>query len=178
MVLVNAANPKGQRIDCSSIPVKFKDGAEHFVSVIRGEIEVDPLCGLELNILVQEVSTAGYQSIREKREIALSWTKWISASAPVFFVGREHAFAPPAGELPLMSPTATLESVRRAGAIGQEPSLTVCSLAPQPEPPDAPVPASLCGRWAPQSASGSSLVRPEKRQPCTSGGLSCLSSPK
>jgi hypothetical protein len=44
--------------------------------------------------------------------------------------------------------------------------------------PDAPVPASLCGRWAPQGASGSSLVRPEKRQPCTSGQLSCLSPPK
>jgi predicted dehydrogenase len=72
VVLVNAAHPKGKRIDCSNVPVKFKDGAEHFVSVIRGESEVDPLCRLDLNILVQEVSTAGYQSIREKREIALS----------------------------------------------------------------------------------------------------------
>ncbi|GGC48163.1 hypothetical protein GCM10011400_39310 [Paraburkholderia caffeinilytica] len=34
-----------------------------------------------------------------------------------------------------MSPTAALESVRRAGAIGQKPSLTVCSLAPQPQRP-------------------------------------------
>ena len=72
VVLVNAAHPKGKRIDCSTVPVKFKDGAEHFVSVIRGESEVDPLCRLDLNILVQEVSTAGYQSIREKREITLS----------------------------------------------------------------------------------------------------------
>lgn len=72
VVLVNAEFPKGKRIDCSKLPVKFKDGAEHFVAVIRGESEVDPLCSLELNILVQEVSTAGYQSIREKCEIALT----------------------------------------------------------------------------------------------------------
>ena len=72
VVLVNAANPNGKRIDCSNIPVKFKDGAEHFISVIRGETTVDPLCRLDLNILVQEVSTAGYQSIREKREISLA----------------------------------------------------------------------------------------------------------
>ncbi len=71
VVLVNAEAPKGRRIDCSGVPVKFKDGAEHFISVIRGESEVDPLCSLDLNILVQEVSTAGYQSIREKREITL-----------------------------------------------------------------------------------------------------------
>jgi hypothetical protein len=49
--------------------------------------------------------------------------------------GRERAFAPPAGKLPLRSPTAALESVRRAGALGQKPLLTVCSLAPQPERP-------------------------------------------
>lgn len=72
VVLVNAEFPKGKRIDCASVPVKFKDGAEHFVAVIRGESEVDPLCSLELNILVQEVSTAGYQSIAQKREISLS----------------------------------------------------------------------------------------------------------
>lgn len=72
VVLVNAEFPKGKRIDCSTVPVKFKDGAEHFVAVIRGESEVDPLCSLALNILVQEVSTAGYESIREKREITLS----------------------------------------------------------------------------------------------------------
>jgi predicted dehydrogenase len=72
VVLVNASAPKGKRIDCSTVPVKFKDGAEHFVSVIRGESEVDPLCSLDLNILVQEVSTAGYQSIREQREITLT----------------------------------------------------------------------------------------------------------
>jgi len=72
VVLVNAESPKGRRIDCSKVPVKFKDGAEHFVAVIRGESEVDPLCSLDLNILVQEVSTAGYQSIHEKREITLS----------------------------------------------------------------------------------------------------------
>lgn len=46
------------------------------------------------------------------------------------------------------------------GSDGHEPPLTVCSLAPRS--PGVPVPASLCGRWAPQSASGSSLVRPEK----------------
>ena len=54
------------------MPVKFKDGAEHFVAVIHGKSEVDPLCSLDLNILVQEVGTAGYQSIAQKREISLS----------------------------------------------------------------------------------------------------------
>jgi predicted dehydrogenase len=72
VVLVNAASPKGRRIDCSKVPVKFKDGAEHFVAVIRSESEVDPLCSLDLNILVQEVSSAGYQSIHERREILLA----------------------------------------------------------------------------------------------------------
>lgn len=72
VVLVNAENPKGVRIDCSNVPVRFKDGAEHFVSVVRGESEVDPLCSLALNVLVQEVSTAGYLSIQEKREVALT----------------------------------------------------------------------------------------------------------
>ncbi|WP_028219670.1 Gfo/Idh/MocA family protein [Paraburkholderia oxyphila] len=71
VVLVNAEFPKGKRIDCSAVPVRFKDGAEHFVSVVRGESHVDPLCSLDLNVLVQEISTAGYQSIREKREITL-----------------------------------------------------------------------------------------------------------
>jgi predicted dehydrogenase len=72
VVLVNAANPRGVRIDCAKVPVQFKDGAEHFVSVIRGESDVDPLCSLDLNILVQEVVTAGYEAIREKREISLA----------------------------------------------------------------------------------------------------------
>jgi len=68
---VSAENPRGKRIDCSTTPVRFKNGAEHFIAVVRGECEVDPLCRLDLNILVQEVSSAGYQSIREQREIAL-----------------------------------------------------------------------------------------------------------
>lgn len=72
VVLVNAANPRGKRIDCSKVPVKFKDGAEHFVAVIRGETDIDPLCRLDLNILVQEVLTAAYQSIRERREVMLA----------------------------------------------------------------------------------------------------------
>jgi len=71
VVLVSAENPRGKRIDCSTTPVRFKNGAEHFIAVVRGECEVDPLCRLDLNILVQEVSSAGYQSIREQREIAL-----------------------------------------------------------------------------------------------------------
>jgi hypothetical protein len=66
---------------------------------------------------------------------------------------------------------------QRQTGFGQQPSLTVCP-GPAAGTPGAPVPALLCGQWAPQSASGSSLVRPEKRQPCTSGRLSCLSSPK
>jgi predicted dehydrogenase len=81
VVLVNPANPKGKRIDCSTVAVKFKDGAEHFASVIRGESEVDPLCRLDLNILVQEVSTAGYQSIREKREVALAPAQAVTKQA-------------------------------------------------------------------------------------------------
>lgn len=72
VVLVNAASPRGRRIDCSKVPVKYKDGAEHFVSVIRGENDVDPLCSMDLNLLVQEVSAAGYRSIREQREIPLT----------------------------------------------------------------------------------------------------------
>lgn len=71
VVLTNAASPKGLRIDCKDSPLKWKDGAEHFVSVIRGEAEIDALCSLELNMLVQEVSEAGYQSIREKRAVDL-----------------------------------------------------------------------------------------------------------
>ena len=65
-------SPSSKRIDCASVPVKFKDGTEHFVAVIPGKSEVDPLCSLDLNILVQEVGTAGYQSIAQKREISLS----------------------------------------------------------------------------------------------------------
>ena len=72
VVLVNASNPKGVRIDCSNVPIRFKDGAEHFVSAIQGKSEIDPLCSLDLNILVQEVSTASYLSILEKREVALT----------------------------------------------------------------------------------------------------------
>ena len=34
-------------------------------------------------------------------------------------IGREYAFATPAGKPPLMTPTAVLESVRRAGTLGQ-----------------------------------------------------------
>jgi predicted dehydrogenase len=71
VVLVNAEHPKGIRIDCSAVPVRFKDGAEHFTSLVRGRSEVDPLCSLDLNILVQEVVTAGYESIRDRREIDL-----------------------------------------------------------------------------------------------------------
>lgn len=33
-------------------------------------------------------------------------------------IGREYAFATPAGKPPLMTPTAVLESVRRAGTLG------------------------------------------------------------
>jgi predicted dehydrogenase len=71
VLLVNAEHPKGKRIDCSTVPTRFRDGAEHFASVIRGESDIDPLCRLDLNILVQEVSTAGYRSIREQREVTL-----------------------------------------------------------------------------------------------------------
>jgi predicted dehydrogenase len=71
VLLVNDTNPDGIRIDCADYPVQFKNGAEHFVSAIRDKTPIDPLCSLDLNILVQEVTSASYQSIREKREVAL-----------------------------------------------------------------------------------------------------------
>jgi hypothetical protein len=67
---------------------------------------------------------------------------------------------------------------RSAGAFRPGAVIHRMFAGPAAGPPGAPEPALLCGRWAPQSASGSSLVRSEKRQPCTSGRLSCLSSPK
>jgi predicted dehydrogenase len=73
IVLTNSAARKGRRIECkTTAPGRWKDGGEHFAALIRGECDVDPLCSLDHNILVQEVSEAAYRSIREKREIALS----------------------------------------------------------------------------------------------------------
>lgn len=71
VLLTTKDDPKGRRIDCRTSPIKWKDGAEHFVDVIRGECDVDPLCSLDLNILVQEIATAGYQSVEGRREVAL-----------------------------------------------------------------------------------------------------------
>ena len=72
VVLTTKSDPKGERIECKTATGRFIDGGEHFLSVVRGETAVDPLCSIEHNILVQEVTTAAYQSIRERREIDLA----------------------------------------------------------------------------------------------------------